>query len=82
MGLTLGDGTANQPEVVDLCDPINDEEEDATQKARRKLGVPEYDPDALVVSSLPKIMLLDSQSIMVFGVRVSGFGLCDHFPNF
>ena len=35
-----------------------DEEEDAAMKARKRLGVPEYDPDAAMVTSLPKVMPL------------------------
>ena len=36
-----------------------DEAEDEALKARRKLGMPEYDPDEGLTSALPKLMLPD-----------------------
>ena len=78
--LSLGDGQAEDAPIIDLCDPINDEEEDAALKARRKLGVPEYDPDSLVVTTLPKIMPLDShcKDRMYQGVRCRVSGVFHH----
>ena len=33
-------------------------EDDLASGARRKLGIPEYDPNASLISTLPKILLL------------------------
>ena len=43
-----------------------DDEADFAQVARKKLGIPEYDPNASLLSSLPKILLLVSNPASLF----------------
>ena len=57
----LGTPTRSLTEGSDDSNEITgsgDEEQDEAAKIRRKLGLPEFDPDATMVSSIPKIMLL------------------------
>ena len=55
------DLSANDVENGDVED---DEEEEEATKVRKKLGMPEYDPDEALLTALPKILILDWKQIV------------------
>ena len=51
------DEDQDEEEVINVSE---EEAEDAAHKARKRLGLPEYNPDEALMSSIPKIMFLGS----------------------
>ena len=51
-------GSSSDLEAPEEVDPDDEEEEDEAYKARKRLGMPEYDPDESMLTSMPKILPL------------------------